>query len=523
MASGYALNRNRKVPAEDTPAFGAIAERFRRAGDLERAIALCQDGLRRFPDHLSARVTLGWSLLDLGRYDEAREALGQVLKRAPDNLAAIRGLAELHDRAEHTMMLPMDGPGQWPPVFEQAAEAPAALDATADPAVDQFEFPPALAIPIPASIDAPPDDEAADVVAEAIAMVADAMPETTPVAETTPAAETTPMAEPPLPDARPASAAMTTAEPDVEAPVFVTASGAPLEVSTPDIDAMIATEPAIDAAPEVCVAEPAVESAPEVPVAEPETEPDIETAFAFASALEPEAPAALDLAVESPQADDDLVQLATADLETMAREMDAEAPPTAVFDVQDDVSEELGEGVGPAAAFADAAAIDDSDEIAALEALIAEAADDGEPGFELQPQSIMAMQAIPLPDSMPDEDAPPFVPDGQGALPLTVAAEIPEDDGPVFALEAQSILALMSASPAEDERENELEDEPESVSAASGEMPLLAACEIVVVEEPEPIAPTAVEPPRRSPVAALERMLQRVQARRMLIASESVA
>lgn len=129
------LNRKRQVPAEDTPAFGAIAERFRRAGDLERAVALCQEGLLKFPDHLSARVTLGWSLLDLGRYDEARDALESALKRAPDNLAAIRGLAELHDRAEHTMTVPMDGPGQWPPdpsALDGLAFDPAASSAPAD-------------------------------------------------------------------------------------------------------------------------------------------------------------------------------------------------------------------------------------------------------------------------------------------------------------------------------------------------------------------------------------------------------
>jgi hypothetical protein len=115
VAQSTGLNRKRQVPAEDTPAFGAIAERFRRAGDLERAVALCQEGLAKFPHTLSARVTLGWALLDLGRYDEARQALESALKRAPDNLAAIRGLAELHDRAEHTMHVPMDGPSQWPP------------------------------------------------------------------------------------------------------------------------------------------------------------------------------------------------------------------------------------------------------------------------------------------------------------------------------------------------------------------------------------------------------------------------
>ncbi len=150
MAAGITLNRNRQVPAEETPAFGGIAERFRRAGDLDRAVALCRDGLKRFPDHLSARVTLGWSLLDLGKYDEARVELEQALKRAPDNLAAIRGLAELHDRAEHTMLLPMDGPGQWPPdaetidALEPGAAANDSLDLVLDP-------PPAAAEPMRAA------------------------------------------------------------------------------------------------------------------------------------------------------------------------------------------------------------------------------------------------------------------------------------------------------------------------------------------------------------------------------------
>lgn len=152
MASSLVLNRNRKVPAEDTAAFGAIAERFRRGGALERAVSLCREGLQKFPDHVSARVTLGWALLDLGKYDEARTELEQVLRRAPDNLAAIRGLAELHDRFEHTLNLPMDGPGQWPPPPEATAhiadEEPAPHVA-ASAAERDVEFAPAeLGIPI---------------------------------------------------------------------------------------------------------------------------------------------------------------------------------------------------------------------------------------------------------------------------------------------------------------------------------------------------------------------------------------
>jgi hypothetical protein len=93
------VGRARNTPVEETPAFAHVAEGCRRSGDLTRAVSLCQDGLRRFPDHVSGRVTLGWALLDLGRFDEARQELQHALKRAPDNLAAIRGLAHLH---EHT-------------------------------------------------------------------------------------------------------------------------------------------------------------------------------------------------------------------------------------------------------------------------------------------------------------------------------------------------------------------------------------------------------------------------------------
>lgn len=82
-------------------AFAALAEEYRRAGRPEEAIATCKVGLRRHPAYVSARVTLGRALIDLGRYGEAREELEQVIKMAPENLAAIRGLAEIHQRLGH--------------------------------------------------------------------------------------------------------------------------------------------------------------------------------------------------------------------------------------------------------------------------------------------------------------------------------------------------------------------------------------------------------------------------------------
>ena len=149
--AGIGLNRSRQAPAEDTPSFGAIAERFRRAGDLDRAIALCQEGLKKFPNQLSARVTLGWAYLDKGEYDHARQELERVIRRAPDNLAAIRGLAELHDRAEHAVS--GVGPdGMWVPAEDLPEEPDAMAVQAAEPAEPEPCEPaiPAPPLPVPA-------------------------------------------------------------------------------------------------------------------------------------------------------------------------------------------------------------------------------------------------------------------------------------------------------------------------------------------------------------------------------------
>ena len=83
-------------------AFAALAEEFRRMGRPEEAIETCRAGLQRHPAYLSARVTLGRALIEVGDYDAAREELETVLRSAPENLAAIRGLAQIHERQGHS-------------------------------------------------------------------------------------------------------------------------------------------------------------------------------------------------------------------------------------------------------------------------------------------------------------------------------------------------------------------------------------------------------------------------------------
>ena len=88
--------RVQKDPA--SIAFAQLAEELRRAGQYQESVDICREGLEIHPAYLSARVTLGRSLLELNRLDEAAEELGQVLKSAPDNLAAIRGVGEIFMR-----------------------------------------------------------------------------------------------------------------------------------------------------------------------------------------------------------------------------------------------------------------------------------------------------------------------------------------------------------------------------------------------------------------------------------------
>ena len=79
-------------------AFAQLAEEYRRVGRYQEAVDACHGGLALHPDYLSARVTLGRALLQLDRLDDAQTELLAVLQGSPQNLASIRGLAEIHRR-----------------------------------------------------------------------------------------------------------------------------------------------------------------------------------------------------------------------------------------------------------------------------------------------------------------------------------------------------------------------------------------------------------------------------------------
>jgi tetratricopeptide (TPR) repeat protein len=81
-------------------AFAQLAEEHRRLGEFDEAVRISRAGLAQHPAYLSARVTLGCSLMELGRLDEAQAEFEHVLRGAPDNLVVLRSIAELRHRRE---------------------------------------------------------------------------------------------------------------------------------------------------------------------------------------------------------------------------------------------------------------------------------------------------------------------------------------------------------------------------------------------------------------------------------------
>jgi hypothetical protein len=77
----FDLETLRSLVAQDPgcPEFPALAEAERRAGRAEVAQRISEEGLAQSPARLAGRVSLGLAMLDLGRLEEARLALAEIL------------------------------------------------------------------------------------------------------------------------------------------------------------------------------------------------------------------------------------------------------------------------------------------------------------------------------------------------------------------------------------------------------------------------------------------------------------
>jgi len=75
--------------------FAPLANEYRKSGDLERAIELCQTHLIDQPGNMNGHVVCGQALFEAGRYDESRVTFETALELDPENLIALRHLGDI--------------------------------------------------------------------------------------------------------------------------------------------------------------------------------------------------------------------------------------------------------------------------------------------------------------------------------------------------------------------------------------------------------------------------------------------
>ena len=99
-APASAIRRYEERLAKDPAslAFAALADLYRKGGRTGEAIALCRDGLARYPHYTTARLILVKAYLAEGNQEDALAELNHVVTQIPDDLQAHRLLADLHRR-----------------------------------------------------------------------------------------------------------------------------------------------------------------------------------------------------------------------------------------------------------------------------------------------------------------------------------------------------------------------------------------------------------------------------------------
>ncbi len=81
--------------------FAPLADAYRKAGLIDNAIELCQAGLQLHPDYVSGHIVHGRCLVDKKDDTGAVSVFQKVLELDPENILALKVLAEIAERNEH--------------------------------------------------------------------------------------------------------------------------------------------------------------------------------------------------------------------------------------------------------------------------------------------------------------------------------------------------------------------------------------------------------------------------------------
>lgn len=95
-----AIRRHEERLAKDPTslAFAQLADLYRKAGRTREAVALCREGLQRYPHYTTARLILAKTQLADGDFDGALVEIEAILGVSPKDVQCHRLAAEVHRR-----------------------------------------------------------------------------------------------------------------------------------------------------------------------------------------------------------------------------------------------------------------------------------------------------------------------------------------------------------------------------------------------------------------------------------------
>ena len=102
-ALAAAMRRHEERLARDPSslAFAQLADLYRKAGRVPEAIALCRQGLTRYPHYTTARLILAKALTADGQLPAALVELDAILEMSPKDVQCHRLASEVHRRLGH--------------------------------------------------------------------------------------------------------------------------------------------------------------------------------------------------------------------------------------------------------------------------------------------------------------------------------------------------------------------------------------------------------------------------------------
>ena len=95
LSAEIKLLQERYDRSPESRIFAPLADAYRKNGDVDKAIELCEKGLENYPDYASAHVILGKCFYDKGATERSRTEFERVIEIDPENMVALKFMGDI--------------------------------------------------------------------------------------------------------------------------------------------------------------------------------------------------------------------------------------------------------------------------------------------------------------------------------------------------------------------------------------------------------------------------------------------